>query len=125
MLNAGFWMRLLAWIIDAIVVGVITAPIELLVDDLTTSFLFQVTAAAAYTIPFWLAKGATPGKMALGMRIVMADGRPITGVAAAFRYTGYLLSFLTLGFGYLMIATTSEKRGLHDYIAGTVVVRNA
>lgn len=72
-----------------------------------------------------MAKGATPGKMALSMEIVMADGRPLTTSAAVLRYIGYIVNVATLGIGYLMIAFTPQKRGLHDYIAGTVVVRKS
>ncbi|HSP55391.1 MAG TPA: RDD family protein [Dehalococcoidia bacterium] len=122
---AGFWMRLLASIVDAIVLGIITAPVGLLVDNFAASLLLQTVIDAVYTIGFWLSRGATPGKMAMSMEIVMADGRPLTGEAAVLRYVGYVVNVLTLGIGYLMIAFTPEKRGLHDYIAGTVVVRKA
>lgn len=123
MVYAGFWMRFLAAIADGIVLGAINFPIGFLVDDLATAFLLQTTVGAIYTLFFWITKGATPGKMALSMQIVMEDGQPLTGGAAVLRYIGYYVNVLTLGIGYLMIAFTREKRGLHDYIAGTVVVR--
>ena len=124
MLYAGFWMRFLASIVDGIIIGIlVNLPIALLVDDLGLAFLLQTAAGAVYTIGFWIAKGATPGKMAMSMQIVMADGRPLRGGAAVIRYIGYMVNVLTLGIGYLMIAFTPKKRGLHDYIAGTVVVR--
>ncbi len=123
MLYAGFWMRFLASIVDAIILGVVTVPVGLLVDNLAARILLQTLINAIYTLGFWLGRGATPGKMAMSMEIVMADGRPLTGEAAVLRYVGYFANVLTLGIGYLMIAFTPEKRGLHDYIAGTVVIR--
>jgi uncharacterized RDD family membrane protein YckC len=95
----------------------------LFVDDIGLRGLLNIAVAAAYDIGFWMAYGATPGKMALSLKVVMADGRPITGAAAVLRFIGYYVNILTLGIGYLIIAFTPQKRGLHDYIAGTVVVR--
>jgi uncharacterized RDD family membrane protein YckC len=94
-----------------------------LIESFALALLIQTATSAVYTIGFWVAKGATPGKMAMGLQIVMADGRPITGGAAVLRFVGYYVNVLTLGIGYLMIGFTPEKRGLHDYLAGTFVVR--
>jgi uncharacterized RDD family membrane protein YckC/predicted nucleic acid-binding Zn ribbon protein len=118
----GFWIRLLAAIIDGIIIGVVQAPVGLLLDFWPAQAI-NVIIGFAYTVGFWLTQGATPGKMALGMKVTMVNGEPITGGAAVARYFGYLLDVLTLGIGYLMIAWTPQKRGLHDYLAGTVVVK--
>ena len=68
--------------------------------------------------------GLTVGKWATGLRIIRADGMEI-GVGRAFlrHFVGYPLSFITLGLGFLAAAVTPRGRGLHDLIAGTVVVR--
>jgi uncharacterized RDD family membrane protein YckC len=68
--------------------------------------------------------GLTVGKWAAGLRILREDGRQI-GIGRAFlrHFVGYPLSFITLGLGFLVIAFTARGRGLHDLIAGTVVVR--
>ena len=68
--------------------------------------------------------GLTVGKWATGLRIIRADGMEI-GVGRAFlrHFVGYPLSFITLGLGFLAAALTSRGRGLHDLIAGTIVVR--
>jgi type II secretory pathway pseudopilin PulG len=39
------------------------------------------------------------------------------------RYLGYLADMITLGLGFLAVAFTTNKRGLHDYIAGTRVIQ--
>jgi uncharacterized RDD family membrane protein YckC len=68
--------------------------------------------------------GVTAGKWATGLRILRADGREISMVRAFLRhFVGYPLSFVTLGVGFLMITFTPRGRGLHDLIAGTIVVR--
>lgn len=68
--------------------------------------------------------GLTLGKWATGLRIRRVDGREI-GIGRAFlrHFVGYPISFLTLGLGFLVAAFNSRGRGLHDLIAGTVVVR--
>jgi uncharacterized RDD family membrane protein YckC len=68
--------------------------------------------------------GFTVGKWAAGLRILREDGREI-GVGRAFlrHLVGYPLSFMTLGLGFLATAFTARGRGLHDLIAGTIVVR--
>ena len=68
--------------------------------------------------------GFTVGKWAAGLRILREDGRQM-GIGRAFlrHFVGYPLSLITLGLGFLVIAFTARGRGLHDLIAGTVVVR--
>jgi uncharacterized RDD family membrane protein YckC len=68
--------------------------------------------------------GLTLGKWATGLRIQRKDtGNPGIGRALLRHFVGYPLSFATLGIGFLMSAATVHGRGLHDMIAGTVVVR--
>jgi uncharacterized RDD family membrane protein YckC len=79
---------------------------------------------ATYHIGFWVgADGATPGNMALGIRVRMADGGEIEPGAAIIRYIGYYVSAVIFFIGFIMIAFTPQKRGLHDYMAGTVVIK--
>jgi uncharacterized RDD family membrane protein YckC len=68
--------------------------------------------------------GLTLGKWATGLRIRRADGSEI-GIGRAFlrHFVGYPISFLTLGLGFLAAAFNARGRGLHDLIAGTIVVR--
>ncbi len=72
----------------------------------------------------WAFPGTTPGKRLMGLYVCTPDGKPGVGIVRAFlRMVGYLLSYATLGVGFLMIAFTASKRGLHDLVAGTIVVR--
>ena len=68
--------------------------------------------------------GLTAGKWTTGLRIRRTDGSHI-GIGRAFvrHLVGYPLSFVTLGLGFLIAAFTPSGRGLHDFIAGTIVVR--
>ena len=120
---AGFWIRFLAWIIDSIILFGVNIVIGLFITNTLNAFVVELFLGAVYSIGFWLGQGATPGKMAVGIKVVMANGDPMELGPACLRYFGYLLSGLILGIGYLMIAFSAEKRGLHDNIAGTIVIK--
>jgi uncharacterized RDD family membrane protein YckC len=68
--------------------------------------------------------GLTIGKWATGLRIRRSDGTEL-GIGRAFlrHFIGYPLSALTLGLGFIIAALNARGRGLHDLIAGTIVVR--
>lgn len=68
--------------------------------------------------------GMTLGKWATGLRIERVNGSDL-GIGRAFlrHFIGYPLSFLFLGLGFLIATVTVRGRGLHDIIAGTLVVR--
>jgi uncharacterized RDD family membrane protein YckC len=120
---AGFGLRLLAALIDLVMLFVVCVVAATLAPSILTAFLAQLLVIATYLIGFWVGQGATPGKMAVGVKVVMANELPIEFGAACLRYFGYFVCALTLGIGFLMIAFTPQKRGLQDYIAGTVVIK--
>jgi uncharacterized RDD family membrane protein YckC len=68
--------------------------------------------------------GFTLGKWATGLRIERNDGGEL-GIGRAFlrHFIGYPLSFALMGLGFLIAAVSVHGRGLHDIIAGTIVVR--
>ena len=82
----------------------------------------SIALSVAYEAYFLSTRGATPGKMALGLRVVTADGGPISVGLAIGRYFAMYLSGLTLMIGYIMAGFDSQKRALHDYICGTRVI---
>jgi uncharacterized RDD family membrane protein YckC len=66
---------------------------------------------------------ATPGKFVIGLKVTTREGRRVSFLRATLRHFAKILSVLPLGFGYLLIAFTPKKQGLHDMIAGCLVVR--
>ena len=66
--------------------------------------------------------GATVGKLMLGARVVRMDGSSLGYGRAALRFLAETLSWLTLGIGFLLIGFRSDRRALHDLLAGTQVV---
>jgi uncharacterized RDD family membrane protein YckC len=76
-------------------------------------------------IVFFLGKyGATPGKMACKIKVVNADGSPITYSRASGRFFSEILSGLLCGVGYLMAGFDDEKRALHDRLCNTRVIKS-
>ena len=65
---------------------------------------------------------ASPGKLAIGIKVVRSDGETISFLRGFGRYFGYMLSGVILCIGYLMAAFTDRKQALHDMICDTVVV---
>lgn len=132
---AGFWIRVAAAIIDAIVVnlaiavlvGVVGGLIYLVSKSLIGFYLVMAPASLvglAYHVYFPATRGATPGKNILGLRIRRQDGvEPLGYGTAVLRIVGYMVSGIILYIGFLMVAFTERKQGLHDMIAKTEVVR--
>jgi uncharacterized RDD family membrane protein YckC len=132
----GFWMRVVASLIDSILIMIIIVPILVYIYGdaymTSTSFyvggwdvFFQYVFPAIAVLIFWFYRSATPGKMMLGMKIVDADtgDKPGTGQFIV-RYLGYYVSTIPLGLGLLWVAFDKRKQGWHDKIAGTVVVKS-
>jgi len=70
--------------------------------------------------------GKTIGKWTTGLRLERTDGRvPGIGRAALRHLVGYPLSLLPLGLGFLIVTVNPTGRALHDYVAGTIVVRRS
>jgi uncharacterized RDD family membrane protein YckC len=74
-----------------------------------------------YFIAFWTTTGQTPGNRAMRIRVTRVDGRPLRFGHAAVRLVGIVLAALPLFAGYVPILLTDRRRGLQDYLAGTVV----
>lgn len=132
--HAGFWARFFATLLDSILELLIMVPIILWifgVDALmdpaldTGSFdLFSNLIIIAVVLLFWHFRGATPGKMLMGLRIVDADTHgPVPFGRLVLRLLGYIVSALPLGLGFLWVAFDKRKQGFHDKIARTVVLQ--
>ena len=67
--------------------------------------------------------GQTPGKMLFRLKVVRVDGQEMTYGRALLRSLCWIVSLLLFSIGFLMIACTRQKRGLHDMLAGTSVIR--
>jgi uncharacterized RDD family membrane protein YckC len=133
---AGFWIRFAAKFVDGIVmrvVGMAAGYATGLALAPATGSGAATTFVVAYTLGFILdiayrtvfvgAFGATPGKMAVKVRIVTAEGTKVSYARALARALAEYISALILLIGYIMAAFDGEKRTLHDRICGTRVVK--
>ncbi len=111
---AGFGVRFVAALIDGLILGVF---------NYFLGGLFGSVVGIAYYVAFWAMKGQTPGKMAMGLYVISTDGKPLDWGKAIIRYVGYMVSAIILCIGFIMIAFDDSKRGLHDRIASTLVVK--
>lgn len=131
----GFWRRVGATIIDTLLLLCITMPLLLAVYGKkyflmtgiivgTADFIISWVIPAIIVLVFWMRVGATPGKMAMSARIVDAEtGGELTLPQSLVRYLGYFASIIPFFVGFIWVAFDAKKRGWHDLIAGTVVVR--
>lgn len=84
---------------------------------------FTFLIMATYTLGFWMYAGYTPGKWACACKIVDAKTmQKPTPLRAICRFLSYIPSALLFGLGFIMIAFSDTKQGLHDKLAGTAVV---
>lgn len=143
---AGFWRRVLAvildWLmvtlihllIDAILFGLIYGIMVLIEPAISTrNMVFIITYLVLSVLNLhisWLWYAlfhssryqATPGKMALGIKVTNKAGERISFERATARFFSKYITALTLGVGYVMAAFSSRKQALHDFIASTLVV---
>ena len=143
---AGFWIRLVAFLIDGIILGVIiwvfnglwslvfgfglmSGSVDPLMPDVAVGAAFWVLGilipfliVMAYLVGFWGWRGQTPGKMVLGIKITYIDGSDIDWSAVILRLLGYVISFLIVFVGYFWVLFDDYRQGLHDKIADTYVI---
>lgn len=114
--RAGFWIRMAALLIDAILVGVVFSVLH----DSDGIFL---PALAAYGAVMWKLKGTTIGGILCNLQVVRLDGRELDWGTAIVRALSCFLSLALAGLGFLWIVFDDQRQSWHDKIAGTVVVR--
>lgn len=133
---AGFWIRVVAYIIDAIILGIIGGALALIfgvnVSDpnaiQSNSYrgaqAFDLLISFLYFAGLWTVMGASLGQRIFGMRVVDANtGAQLGFGKAALRWLGLLISFFVCFIGVIWVAFDSRKQGWMDKIAGTVVLR--
>jgi uncharacterized RDD family membrane protein YckC len=129
---AGFWIRVVANIIDSIVLSVVILFVGfVLVAGALATNSFAVIAIAYigcfvavfgyFAIMESSPRQATLGKMAVGIKVADENGQRLSTMHALGRNVAKILSQMILYIGYIMVAFDAKKQGLHDKIAGTIV----
>ncbi len=140
---AGFWIRFVAICIDGLILGAANLLVNLVVGlvagnplevsrplgigshfyaTLGITYLVNAAIGIGYQVYFLTRHAATPGKMALGLKVITTNGAPISTGLATGRYFCYILDSLILFIGYIIAAFDSQKRALHDHICNTRVI---
>jgi uncharacterized RDD family membrane protein YckC len=146
----GFWIRVLAYIVDAILLRIVVAPVSIIfgglglaggmmrgmphmrgVPHLGFGLLGGGVTLIALLFGSWLYEAfmesssyqATLGKMICGLKVTDLNGNRISFGQATVRHFAKWLSSMILGIGYLMVGFTERKQGLHDLLAETLVRR--
>ncbi len=141
---AGFWWRVLAALLDGVLCQITAMLLGLilgfvlglalaiggsdketvgLASGLMGTILGLVLQWLWFTVPESSSWQGSLGKKLLGIKVTDEQGRRIGFGRANARYWGKIVSTITLGIGFLMVAFTRRKQGLHDIIAGTLLVR--
>ncbi|HEX7423663.1 MAG TPA: RDD family protein [Terriglobales bacterium] len=139
----GFWIRVVAFIIDAIILRVVVAPVGMIFGGLGLAgtmsgiphiglgllgggVIFILLIFGSWLYEAFMESSsyqATLGKMIFGMKVTDLNGNRISFERATGRHFAKWLSAMILGIGYIMAGFTDRKQGLHDLLAGTLVRR--
>jgi uncharacterized RDD family membrane protein YckC len=145
--HAGFWRRFAAYLIDSVIISVCYWIFSFILGlffggnsltdtfrhpDLYSAFIIIIMVIIwiallmaiilYYTLMESSLRQATLGKMAMGIRVTNLNGGRISFANALGRYFAKIISAIILYIGFIMIAFTGKKQGLHDMIANTLVV---
>jgi uncharacterized RDD family membrane protein YckC len=147
----GFWLRFLAHLIDHVILGIVAAPLffilvlpvilrvandaernqepspEMIIAILSSVFIYVVLAfvgqwlyEALLTSSSWQ---GTVGKRVLQLKVTDELGNRIGFGRATGRFFAKILSSMFFYVGFIMVGLADRKRGLHDMLAGTLVMR--
>ena len=135
---AGFWKRFAAAVLDWLILFILVIILQesvlmnagLLLEDPYAFLELAIWSNIAATLTYWIyhaafessSKQATLGQMALGIKVTDLNGRRIGFGKASGRFFGRMLSMAIFFIGCIMIAFTEKKQGLHDKMAGCLVV---
>jgi len=134
---AGFWLRVLASIIDGFIVNLIIALFSFLYlwffvknnDSFAgnTQAVVRIFYFIVWIIycPFIESRGgATLGKKIIGLKVLNGNGEPVGFFRSLGRNLAKIISSLILMIGFMMAGFTKKKQGLHDFIAGCIVIKS-
>lgn len=125
---AGGGRRFVAALVDGLIIGVVNLLIGFLVGlvlkNQVVSFGLSLLVGILYYVVYQAFAGQTLGKRALGVKVLTVEGSSPSAITFFLReIIGKTVSGVILAIGYLMILWDGKRQGLHDKIAGTVVVR--
>jgi uncharacterized RDD family membrane protein YckC len=118
--RVGFWLRLAASVLDAILVGIVCGMVSSIWHRFASAYLLWFVV---YCVSMWALKGTTIGGIICGLKMVRLDDRPLDWGVAIVRAMGGFLSLVVAGLGFIWVAFDDERQSWHDKIAGTTIVK--
>jgi len=121
--RAGFWRRFAATLVDWVIIAIVYGILVVIVGASAAYGLVIVVSLAYFTYFEGSERGQTPGKMALGIRVIDFGGGGSIGYGRAFiRWIGRIVSQLPIFLGYFWMLWDNERQTWHDKFANDVVV---
>lgn len=122
----NFGKRFCAYVFDMFLLTVVFFILGKAAEDIMSPFTRAVVFYAATILYFAIQESgemqATLGKRVLGLVVCSKDGERISFTRAVVRNVARLVNIPLLCLGYVTILFTKNEQGLHDFIAGTVVL---
>ena len=124
---AAFIIDVCILIIGSLAIGFVVFSLVMKIDDparleFMTDTLGLIIGWLYFAVMESSTSQGTVGKMALGIKVTDTEGNKISFLRATGRHFGKIISSIILGIGYIMIAFTQKKQGLHDMLAECLVV---
>jgi uncharacterized RDD family membrane protein YckC len=139
---AGLFTRVIAFIIDALIIAIALAiipwAIQILlnsigigsfttrwmvgIDRILASGIFAIVFTYSYYAFFWFFAGMTIGNAVMGVRILRTNGKRVGPFRALVRLFGYVICLIPFGLGFFWILLDDRRQGWHDKLAGTFAV---
>lgn len=121
---ADLGARFFALVIDGLILGLIGGLLGASRGNWGIGGGLSFIIGILYSWYFWTRyNGQTPGKRVMGIRVVKADGSPLSDADAIIRYIGYYINSAIFMIGWLWALFDSNRQGLHDKIVSTYVVK--
>ncbi|MBI1257224.1 MAG: RDD family protein [Chloroflexi bacterium] len=119
---ADLGTRLIALIIDGVILGLITGLLFAGARN-AGGFLGFVIGVLYQWYFLTQQNGQTPGKRVMGIRVIKVNGAPLQAADVIVRYIGYYINSIVFGLGWIWALFDKDKQGWHDKLAGTYVVK--
>jgi uncharacterized RDD family membrane protein YckC len=130
--KAGFWIRVIAYIIDGVILGIVNEILSVTVGRASSGLasLISLVISLLYFSYLWsgaspLGAGRTVGMRIFGIRVIKTDGSDLTFVQGLVRWIGLVISTIVIFIGLIWVAFDPNKQGWHDKIAGTYVIKES
>ncbi|OKY78077.1 MAG: putative membrane protein YckC, RDD family [Candidatus Methanohalarchaeum thermophilum] len=119
---AGYPARLMSFLIDFVLVSVLSYLVSLVVSEVYLFYLVSFAIGFCY-FAYFFKKQATPGMNVVDLKLVKFNSSNVSYIDGIVRYLGMIFSTFVFFIGFLWIIIDENNQGWHDKLAGTYVVK--